>query len=111
MAHNVLTIPVAAVRPERVFSTGRALINYRRNRLKGETIKNLLVLKSQINKILKKEIWSDDHDFGDYEISEERKKQDQEVKDDKKNTLWFGDVFNGCFYKWSFASCRFGETE
>ena len=85
MTCDVLAILIAAVKSERVFSAERALINYRRNRLKEETIENVLVSKSWINKILKKKIWSDDHDFDDHEISEKRKKQNQKIEDDEKN--------------------------
>ena len=56
MARDILAISVAVVDFERVFSGERALINYRRNRLKDETIENLLISKSWMDKILKKEI-------------------------------------------------------
>ena len=46
MARDILAISIAVVDFERVFSEERALINYHHNRLKDETIENLLISKS-----------------------------------------------------------------
>ena len=45
MARDILAVPIAGVGIEYIFSIARDVIPYRRNRLKGSTIRNILILK------------------------------------------------------------------
>jgi hypothetical protein len=82
MIRDVLIISVAAVGPERVFSAGRAVVDWRRNRLAGSTIENILVFRAWYDKLQKKELktWRDDQDDGgevvvDADLEKERQKE------------------------------------
>jgi hypothetical protein len=46
MARDILAIPLAGVGVERIFSQARDVITYRRNRLTGQTISDIMVCKS-----------------------------------------------------------------
>ena len=46
MTRDVLSISVSKVDVERLFSKKRDIINYRRNRLKRETIENVMLIKT-----------------------------------------------------------------
>lgn len=46
MAQDILSIPLSSVSVERLFSSARDVIPYRRNRLSPEMLQNLLLLKS-----------------------------------------------------------------
>jgi hypothetical protein len=46
MAKDFLAIPLAGVGVERIFSQGRDVIHYRRNRLKGSTIGDIMICKN-----------------------------------------------------------------
>ena len=46
MAKDFLAVPLAGVGVERIFSQGRDVIYYRRNRLKGSTIGNIMICKN-----------------------------------------------------------------
>ena len=45
MVRDVLAVPVASVRVERIFSRARDVVTYRRNRLKATTLKDILVVR------------------------------------------------------------------
>ena len=45
MARDILSTPIAGVGVERVFSVGRDVITYRRNRLKSKTISDIMVCR------------------------------------------------------------------
>jgi hypothetical protein len=46
MVRDVLAVPLSSCAAERVFSAGRDIITYRRNRLTGTTVKNLMLAKN-----------------------------------------------------------------
>jgi len=74
MAKDFLAIPIAGVGVERVFSSARDVCTYRRNRLKGTTISDIMICKEDWREILE-----DDIDLE--KLEEKKRKWAQEAED------------------------------
>jgi hypothetical protein len=74
MARDFLAVPIAGVGVERIFSLARDIVTYRRNRLKGVTIADLLIAK---------EYWRtyEDQALNTEEVKEEVKIREEEFDD------------------------------
>ena len=71
MAKDFHAVPIAGVGVERIFSLAHDIVTYRRNRLKGETISDVLIAK---------EFW---RSYEDQTLAAEEEEFEKEIREDE----------------------------